>query len=344
MTGTMRKKGERYTGIRFADYVGAGNHRLVLPWMSVIGLSLADFKYTLQDVYRSPEIQLEIAGLMDEKFGIDFVFPMDDGSLWAETVGLPHLFPMYDFPSVTKPLVKNREDLARLKICDPHRDGRMPESLEALKLIGEHFDKPLATTLEGPFTFAGKLAGISDLARAIIRDPDFVTRVTDFTTEVVAHYAVAAVENGLDFLSIAEPTAILLSPDQFERFVAGNIRKIFARVNIWKTLHVCGDSVHLFDQILGCGADGLSLDQLVDLKALAPKVPPEVVIFGNIDPIYVLHDLSPDQVHEKTVALLRNMAEYRNFIMSTGCDCLPNTPPENLLSMIRAAHTPPGEL
>ena len=340
MSAMDANKEKNYAKVRFVDYIQGRDHRLVLPWMSVIGLRLAGFKYTLNEVYRSSEVQLELARLMDDEFGLDFVYPMDDGSLWAETVGLPQLFPPYDFPSVTAPLIKTRDDVKRLKVFDPYRDGRMPESLEALKLISLNFDKPLATTLEGPFTFAGKLAGIADLARAIIRDPDFVTAVTDYATEVIAGYAVAAVENGLDFLSIAEPTAILLSPDQFEKFVANNIRKVFGRVKIWKALHICGDSVHLFDRILDCEADGLSLDQLVDLPAIAPRVPRNVVIFGNLDPINVLNDLSAGEVYEKTAALLRDMAPYDNFIMSSGCDCLPDTPVDNLKAMIRASHTP----
>ena len=344
MTSKNTKKESNYKKVCFADFVRSGDRTMVLPWMSLIGLKLADFKYTVHDVYRSPEVQLEIARLMDREFNIDFVYPLDDGSLWAETAGLRQVFPEYDFPSVIEAKVRSLDDLKELKVFDPYKDGRMPESLAALKLINKSFDKPLATTLEGPFTFAGKLAGISDLARAIIKDPEFVTAVTDYATEVVATYAEAAVECGLDFLSIAEPTAILLSPDQFERFVAGNVRKIYDRVNIWKALHICGDSVHLFDRIMGIGADGVSLDQLVDLKSVAPRIPSDVVIFGNIDPINVLHDMTAEQVFAQTASLLKDMAPYPNFIMSSGCDCMMNTPPENMHALIRASRTPLEEL
>ncbi|MFA5385137.1 MAG: uroporphyrinogen decarboxylase family protein, partial [Eubacteriales bacterium] len=215
----------------------------------------------------------------------------------------------------------------------------MPINLESYSLISRHFDKPLAISLQGPFTLASELMGVMDLVRAIIRNPQYVTDLLNYTTEVVLTYALAAVQAGVKFLCISEPTAVLLSPPRFNQLVSDNLRKIFASIDAWKILHVCGDTTFLMPQLINCGAEGLSLDQVVDLPGVAPRIPDEVVIIGNIDPLNVLAELTPAEIREKTLELLFNMKDYPNFIVSFGCDCLPDTPVKNLKAAMEGGRT-----
>lgn len=320
--------------MRLIDYIIGRETRLVFPWMNTIALRLTG--YHLYDVYESAEKQLEAATIMDETFGADFVYPLDDGLVFQDTIKLLS----------SKNLISNSEDLCCLKAPDPYMDGRMPTNLEGFRLISKSFDKPLAVSLVGPFTLAAELSDITALSRNIIKNPEFVHKLLDFTTNVVSDYAEAAAKQGVKLICISDPTAIILSPKRFEELVAANLRKIFGRLgdDVWKVIHICGDTTHLLQQMLNCGAEGLSLDQLVDLPEIAHKVPSDVVLMGNLDPIHVLAEMSPQQVEEKALELLRDMNSFPNYIFSYGCDCLPDTPIENLKVSMKAGHTKLSDL
>jgi uroporphyrinogen decarboxylase len=90
----------------------------------------------------------------------------------------------------------------------------------------------------------------------------------------------------------------------------------------------------------GSGVAALSLDSAefgVDLVRVAQMLPDHVAAMGNISPTRVLKDGSPDDVREAVAGLLRKMAPYPNFILSTGCDVPPQTPLENLAAFMRTA-------
>lgn len=325
--------------MRLCEYVSSFNRRLAFPWMSSIALRLTGYK--LNEVYLSPQKHLKLAMAMDQEFGADFVYPLDYGAIMVETLGLPLLKSDYDFPSTLDNPVKTLDHLAQLPILNPNKDGCIPCYLEALNLIASHSDKPLAMSIRGPFTFAAELVGVTDFARAIIRNPVFVEKVLNYTSHVVNEYAHAVVEAGARLLCVSEPTAVILSPARFENMVADPLRAIFNSLpeDVWRVLHICGDTNYIMNNMLKCGIDGLSLDQVMNLPQVAVQVPPEVVIIGNLDPIHVLGQLDAVQVKEHTLQLLRTMQHYPNFLFSFGCDCIPDTPWENLKAAISAAQT-----
>ncbi|MEN6325398.1 MAG: uroporphyrinogen decarboxylase family protein [Syntrophomonas sp.] len=325
--------------MRLIDYISDRDRFLSFPWMGTAGLRLCGCK--LYDVYLSPPKQLEIARQMDQEFDADFSYPMDDGAIFVDTLGLPLLKPDYDFPSVLENPIKSRADLESLALPNLYADGRIPVHLEALKLIAAAINKPLALSVQGPFTLAVELVGATDFVRAIIRNPDFIERVLDFTNQLVGEYARAAVKMGVRFLCICEPTAVILSPARFEKMVAGRLRELYSSLDpgVWKVLHICGDTSFLLPQMLACGAEGLSLDQVMDLPMVIGLVPKDIVILGNLDPVQVLREFPPDQVREQTLELLRSMKGHSNYMFSFGCDCTPDTPLDNIRAAMDASRT-----
>ncbi|NLG80295.1 MAG: hypothetical protein GX492_10835 [Firmicutes bacterium] len=100
-------------------------------------------------------------------------------------------------------------------------------------------------------------------------------------------------------------------------------------------LHICGDTSHLVKNMCATGAQGLSLDSPVDLARSAREVDPEVVLIGNIDPVGVMVQETPEGVRRAVRALLESMEPYENFILSTGCDLPYETPFENIDAFMR---------
>jgi uroporphyrinogen decarboxylase len=327
---------DKKQGLGFLDYTAGAGKRLALPWTGLAGLRLTAMK--LYEVYGSVENQLALARQMEERFGADFTGIMDDGIILSETLGMKIKVYDYDFPAVQEHGVKTREALSRLKMPDPLSGGRIKTNIQSVEALAKISEKPMAISIEGPFTLAAQLAGVEDLARAIIADPDFVKLLLDFTAGAVKRYAQAVSRAGADLVSIAEPTSIILSPQQFKTFVVPGLQRVFRDLTAWKVLHICGDTSHLLDLILSCGMEGLSLDQVMDIPAVMKKIPENIVVFGNIDPLEVMLEMDSAGVARKTADLLRAVESYPNFIMSTGCDCVLETPFENLETLVRTTH------
>jgi uroporphyrinogen decarboxylase len=100
--------------------------------------------------------------------------------------------------------------------------------------------------------------------------------------------------------------------------------------------HVCGDTTHLLESFGKLGAHGLSLDADIDLAAAAERVPRDCVLMGNIDPVRVMREGTPESVREAVLRLREEMAPHSNFILSTGCDLPQDVPFENIDAFMAA--------
>jgi uroporphyrinogen-III decarboxylase len=68
----------------------------------------------------------------------------------------------------------------------------------------------------------------------------------------------------------------------------------------------------------------------------------EQVLLGNIDPVRVLKDGTPESVYEAVGECHRQAGD--RFIVGAGCEVPRETPPANLRAMVRYAreHSAPG--
>lgn len=310
------------------DYINVENRSYMLPFMGTNGLQLTG--YTMFQVYNSPKKQLELAKRMDEEYPSDFIYPMDDGNIFCEILGVKLKKTADDFPVVVEHPIKTKEDLMRYKVPNPYKDGRMPINLKSLRLLADSFDKPVFVSLQGPFTLACQLAGADHFARCTIKNPEFVELLLSFTTKVVLTYAKAIEEAGVKYVSIAEPTSIIINPKKFDYLVGKNLNYIYNSLSCWKGLHVCGNTSRFLEHFLKLDLHSISFDQIMDLSEVIKLVPKEVVVIGNIDPLDVLARGTVEEVAKETINLVIKMRKYRNFLLAFGCTCLNNTPSNNL--------------
>jgi MtaA/CmuA family methyltransferase len=171
---------------------------------------------------------------------------------------------------------------------------------------------------------------------ATLDKPDLVHRAAEFALDVVIPYAKALTEAGADMICILEPTAMFLSPSAFRAFSGAYVSQLVDALDAMTLLHICGDTTHLIAEMCETGAEGLSLDAPMDLKATAEHVSEDVILVGNIDPVDVMAQGRPDDVRAAVDHLLKRMHPYPNFILSTGCDLPPETPLANIQALMDA--------
>ncbi len=324
------------------EYINSEPRGFFLPDMAVNGLYL--IHKNAYDVYNSPKLQLELAKVMDSTFTADFTYSLCDGILFSEVLGQKILKYDKDFPSVLEHNILEMEDLENLKMPDFEKNTRLRNNIETHKLISKNIDKPMYTSIQGPFTLAVQLAGATNLLGKLITDVEFVEKLLKFTTDLIRKFALKLQEAGAQLISIAEPATVTLNRERFQKYVVDNLNTIYDEIHVWKSLHICGDTRDFLDLMLKCHIDAISLDQILDFNEIMPQIPESIVLIGNLDPVELLENESPETIRRQTLKLLKDMRPYNNYLCDFGCDCTNDTPVENLQSAIRAGRISYEEL
>ena len=103
------------------------------------------------------------------------------------------------------------------------------------------------------------------------------------------------------------------------------------------TLHICGNTTRIIEEMLETGADALELDYKTDVRAARDAMRGRAVFIGNVDPSSVLAWGTPALVEARTRELLEVFAGTPGFILNAGCAIPAETPPANLRALIAAA-------
>ncbi len=192
-----------------------------------------------------------------------------------------------------------------------------------------HEGAPAGAGCYGPLTVASDILGAERMLRLVVREPEFVKDLLGYITGFQVEFAQLAERCGSEFYWIPEPVASLLSPDMFWEFCGQYLAQIFDAVKIPGMLHVCGATLPHTRLLEQTGAQLLSIDYLTDLGRCMDMVQPSTVVMGNVSP-HVLRYGTPQEVAAETRAVLDAVAGRQNFILSTGCVIMGDTPRENL--------------
>jgi uroporphyrinogen decarboxylase len=279
--------------------------------------------------------------MLVDTFHPDLALPLMDLSVEANALGRYTIFPKDDSATVPKDQFSILERLAQINITF---DSRLMGYVEMMKMMSVTLPPSVLKGgyVVGPFTLAGLMMGADDTVMATVLDAETLHRLCHFTTERIQEYIQLLISAGADVICILEPTAVMLSPEQFSEFSAIYIRHIttsFKYSGINFVYHTCGNTMHLAEKMARSGVNGLSLDSRdvgVDLAAVARAVPEDVVVIGNVNPATTMRFGTTADVRRETNALLEEMRQLPNFILSTGCDLPQETPVENIGEFMEA--------
>ena len=120
------------------------------------------------------------------KFGIDVpTIDYDVYNVEAEAIGQTVIFSEHDMPDVDRsdPLIKNDNDLKKIKKPDFASDGRLATIVEINNLFCEWVGKTPTLNFCAPFSLAANIRGIEQLLMDILMNPDFASELFDRITE-----------------------------------------------------------------------------------------------------------------------------------------------------------------
>lgn len=322
----------------------AQGRRLVVPLMGFPGVEYihSNIKLAQQNSREHYKAVKKLA----ELFSPDAIFPLMDLSVEANALGRYVIFPKEESATVPKDAF-SVDDLDALREINIVFDSRLMGYVETIKLmqIGLPENILKGAYVIGPYSLAALLMGADDAAMTSVLDPAALHKVCDFSTELIQQYARLLISAGAELICILEPSAVMLGPEQFYEFSASYVKYIndsckYSGVN--SVYHTCGNSMHLADQMVKSGVNGLSLDSEdvgVQLDELAKRLPENIVLIGNINPASTMLFGKPQDITRAVFSLLDKMKPYPNFILSTGCDLPQETPMENIKAFMEAGRT-----
>ena len=269
-----------------------------------------------------------------EDFGLDAVGLISDPYRETAAFGAEVIFPEDSVPQCRQPIVRSKEDARQLKNPDLYKSERTRDRIEGAreyrKRLGDAV--PVIGWIEGPLAETCDLAGVNETLLNLIMDPDQVKILVDKTTITAKEFARAQVEAGCDIIGMGDAICSQISSDQYREFVkekhleiAQYVRSLGAALKI----HICGDITHLLPDLGDVKPDILDLDWMVDMNGAYEQLGDGIIRCGNLDPVRIIEQLSPEDLSLKVHELCRQEKD-RAFLLSGGCEITVDTPAENL--------------
>src|SRR6056297_381577 len=305
--------------------------RMIVPLLGAPGAKLTST--TLKQNLSDAEIQFQSLYKLYERFKPDAMLPFMDLTVEADTLGLEINFPEDDNPAVKSHSVKDFESLEEIKKSWNGVESRMQVFVDVVAKMSKELPSEVAKLayVIGPFTLVGELMGVEYASIATIENPEFIKELLDFSIEVISEYSNALFNAGADALVVLEPTSMLLSPRSYKKNSLEAFKTLSNKVgNKPLILHICGNTTHLIKGMCETGTVGLSLGTPMDFPQISKQIPNNIQLIGNIDPIEVMLNGTPEQVEKETRKFVNKMKGIDNFILSTGCDLPLGTPLENI--------------
>ena len=214
--------------------------------------------------------------------------------------------------------------------------GRIPVIVEAIKLLKEDVGEEIVIGgyLPGPFTLLSLLVETGALYMSMRRSREALHSALEFLSQVLAGVGNAYHEAGADFLTVHEmggsPGA--LGPRLFESIVLPHLHALISALPRPVVLSACGRTNGTIKLLAASGADALSVDQTNDLAKSREELP-DMLLFGNLDPVRLISQGTPLQITEAVAGAVRSGADA----VWPGCDLYLQTPLKNLRALVAAS-------
>ncbi|MGB7874430.1 MAG: uroporphyrinogen decarboxylase family protein [Anaerolineales bacterium] len=242
-------------------------------------------------------------------------------------------------PRVTEFLYDSVEDFTAesQSFSSGEKKGRILLVCKAIKLLKEDVEKEIVIGgyLPGPFTLLSLLVETMELYKTMRRTPEVAHAALEIATRVLARVGNAYHEAGADFLTIHEMGGSpgMLGAKRFETLLLPHLQALTSALPGPVVLSACGNTNGAMKLLAASGAEALSVDQTNDLARSREEVP-DVLLFGNLDPVNLISQGTPDDITEAVASVVRSGADA----VWPGCDLYLQTPTENLNALLQAAN------
>ncbi len=282
-----------------------------------------------------------------EEFDFDYVSVISDPAREAADLGSAIEYFEDQPPAIddNNALLADKTVLNDLKIPDPLGGGRLHDRVKAIALFKEKLngEKLIEGWVEGPCAQGADLRGINTLMLDFYDDPVFIRDLFEFVIDMELESARAQIEAGADLIGIGDAAASLVGPNLYDEFVWPYEKKLVDGLREMGTLirlHICGKTHPLYEGIGKLGCDIVDLDWMNPMADARQIMGPDQVLLGNLDPVTVIRNGTPDDVLGGVTQCHRDSGV--RYIVGAGCEIPRDAPDENVrvLTEYARSHQP----
>ena len=300
----------------------------------------SNYGVELSAAYQNPEIMTNTWRKFDGEFGADAVVPSLSSTVIPSYYGSTWKFPPVGFPLLQEPAISSPSDLDKLEDLDPQKDESIQASTIHAEQLVEEFgsDRAVWYMTTGPLSNAARIVETEFLMECLIEDTDFVENLFKFSMESFKAAVEPVLELGIDVLDFSSSPGSpdLISPRMYRKFFWPYDKELVDWIHkkgAKAVFHICGNTMPIIEDMANTGADGISVDSMVDMSA-ARKVIGKTALVGNIDPAGVLMNGTPEMVEKASVEAMNTGGLEGAFVLAPGCDVPPTCSGENIKAMI----------
>jgi MtaA/CmuA family methyltransferase len=271
-------------------------------------------------------------------FGADLISVISDPAVEASDLGAAMVAPEDEPASLdeTRSLLEDKSALLGLRAVEPARGRRMSNRLAAVAELaaGARGELLVEGWVEGPCAESADLRGLSRFMMDLYDDPPFARELLDFATELEIAFALAQIAAGAEIVGVGDAASSLIGPELFGEYGFERHRRYVAAIHgagALARLHICGNSGPLLPMTRELGYDVIDLDSMVDMAGARAVAGPGQAFNGNLDPVRVLRNGSPESIAEALGELAA--AAGSAWIVGAGCEIPRGTPRRNILAM-----------
>lgn len=313
---------------------------VAIPVMTHPGIEATG--HTVREAITDGKIQAMAIRYLADHYPTAATCVVMDLTVEAEAFGAQVIFPENEIASVSGRLLNSIDDIYQLQVPSLDR-GRVREYLRANIIASrEVSDRPVFAGCIGPFSLAGRLYDMSEIMMLIYSEPEAAHVLLDKCTDFLVKYCRALKATGAQGVLMAEPAAGLLSNEDCIKFSTRYVRRVVNAVqdeSFMLILHNCGNTGHCTQAMVASGADAYHFGNKCKMAEVMHEIPADKLGMGNLDPVSLFKQGSPEEMQNAVVDLLKNCQNYPNFVLSSGCDTPPHTPLANVDAFFDALHT-----
>ncbi len=289
---------------------------------------------TVKELVSNSNYQAMGMKMLADKYDTLAAVSFMDLSVEAEAFGCKTVYAADEVPTIMGSIVSTEKEADMLAVpqIGAGRTGICVEGIrKALKLIS---DRPVFAGCIGPYSLAGRIMNVNEVMMYCYDEPEMVHKVLRKVTDFLIEYIIEYKKVGANGIILAEPLAGMLSPALMQEFSTNYIKEIVEKTqdqNFIVIYHNCGnDTYRLTKEIIDTGCRVFHFGDSVDMLDMLRQMPTDCLVMGNVSPSKHFRNGTPNAVRLATIKVLEKCKEYKNFVISSGCDIPPLTDFENI--------------
>lgn len=301
---------------------------------------------SMAEVFQNGDLLAEAMIKAWREFGHDMILLENGTACNAQACGVKVIYRDDSAPAAHIPVITSLEEVDRLHVPDPYTAFPMCEIIKATKILRREIGDKVwicGRADQGPMDLASQLIGMETLMVEIATGEKeaLVHRLLDYARQVATRYAFALMESGAHSTSIGEPVAgpDVMSPRHYRKYAFPQEKKMVDELKARGIIlhnHICGNTIPIINDFIGTGAAVLEIDHKTDMHKAKAAGRHKTTFLGPIN-TSLLASGAPAEVEDACREALEIMAPDYGFILGPGCAMGPETPAENIHTLVESA-------